>query len=121
MPTYDPTSHPRLSKEAAALAPSVLAALADEAEAALGIAGTSYVGADREALTLAVARQVNHTVDLDQRGGGRIKSESKGDQSYTLADGDAMKTGIDPVAERIVHNVTARRRIGGWTLAGSIR
>jgi len=110
VPTYDPAGHPRLSEEAQAISPEELAAYADEAEAVFAIAGTAHEGRDAEDLTLAVVRQVNLTVQLEQIGRGAVASESKGDQSVTLAR-DA-RTGlavqVDALAQQIVDRVVAR-------------
>jgi hypothetical protein len=109
MATYDPSDHPRLSAEALALDQPVLDAYADEAEALFGIAGTEYTGVDAQDLTLAVVRQVNLTVRLENHGAGVLQAESKGDQSYTMARNP--RTGelamVDAIAQRIVDRVTA--------------
>lgn len=109
MPTYDPTAHPRLSTEAAALPPEQLAAFAEEAEALFGIAGTTFANQDAEDLTLAVVRQVNLTMRLEANGGGAHWSESKGDQTVSVA--RDIKTGrpvlIDAIAQSIVDRVKA--------------
>lgn len=109
MPTYNPVEHPRLSEEAAALDPTVLEAYADEAEALFGIAGTDFEGQNATDLTLAVVRQINLTVRLEQHGAGAIQTESKGDQSVTVM--RYVKTGapiqIDAIAQQIVSRVLA--------------
>lgn len=110
MPTYDPTTHPRLSTEAAALSPEALAAFADEAEALFGIADTDFVEQDAADLTAAVVRQVNLTVRLEAMGGGAHWSESKGDQNVSVA--RDIRTGrpvlVDAIAQQIVDRVKAR-------------
>lgn len=122
MPSYDPTEHPRLSSEAATLAQPVLDAYADEAEALFGIAGTNFSNQAHADLTLAVVRQVNLTVRLDQHGAGAVATESKGDQSVTLARNP--KTGlavqVDVIAQQIVDRVLAGAAAEAGTSASPI-
>lgn len=117
MPTYDPTEHPRLSEAARALEPDQLDAYADEAEALFGIAGTAYTGQDALDLTLAVVRQVNLTVKLEESGGGAHWSESKGDQNVSVA--RDIKTGrpilVDTIAQQIVERVKAAAAVAADT------
>ena len=94
MPIYDPSGHPRLSAAAQALdtapagTPDALDAEADAAEVELGLAGTAYTGAEYERARLAVVLWINCQLTATAHGGSQavgLKSESKGDQSFTYA------------------------------------
>ena len=100
MPQYDPTGHPLLSAEAKALdtdpagSNDALGAYADAAELELGLAGTAHTGTDAQRARLAVVLWIN--CQLERAAGGRVQSQSKGNESVTYAIG--KEPGEDPCA-----------------------
>lgn len=89
-----PPTHANLSTEAKALAiadPAAIAGQALAAETMLGIAGLPAGADDDERAVLAVVLQINWSLGLGEEGGAR-RSETKGDESYSLAFG--AQTGI---------------------------
>lgn len=106
MATYDPTDHPLLSPAAKALSPDQLEAQADRAEMLLGIADTNFTGKEAARLTTAVALQVNYALRRDDRDGGEVVGESKGDQSVKYASPkDGIVDPVDAEAAAIVASV----------------
>lgn len=106
-PTYDPAGSELLSDAAKELSSDALDAYAVRAELLLGIADTDYTGKDKDRLVTAVALQVNRLVRLDQRGGGEIASESKGDQSIRYVEPKGGVSPLDLEAKAIVDGVVA--------------
>jgi hypothetical protein len=102
MPKYDPSGHTLLLSAGRALdtVPAggdldALDRLADVAELELRLSGTAFVGEEKELARLAVVHWINCHLGRAAEG-GRIKSESKGDQSLTYV--DAKHDGRDPCA-----------------------
>jgi hypothetical protein len=129
MPTYDPTGHPLLSVEAAALSPEKLAAQADTAEAVLG-RGSTYLrdtefeagSADYELARTAVAHQVNYQVESGI-GAEVYGSQQRGGRQVGFRGGvlNPMPV-VSPRAQAIVNRlIDATVSENDWPIARSVR
>ena len=119
MPLYEVAGHPLLNEAAQRLGSEALAAQTVLAEELLGLAGTSFTGADLERVKMAVALQVSLQATLPMEA-LLIKSESRGARTVTYRDN--LADILQPQAVLLVDSLLVDTdQGGGWATAGPRR